>query len=146
MKKSLTLVLHWIYRLAIRLKNRLIQPIHWVHGIAIVVCIFMPVVLIILGFEIGYAWNRPSLSSLTEASRIVVTDWQFQQEVYLQAFASMWLVLLFSVILRVNPRYLGIFVLILVGLFAGYSWWMFTDGWRSIPLVTERQFGKAWLN
>jgi len=54
--------------------------------------------------------------------------------------------LLFSVILRVNPRYLAGFVVLLVGLFAIYSWWMFTDGWRSIPLVAERQFGKAWLN
>jgi hypothetical protein len=146
MKKSLTLVLHWIYRLAIRLKNRLKQPLNSIDAIALVVIFLMPVVLIILVFEVGYAWNRPSLSSLTEASRIVVMDWQFQQEVYLQAFASMWLVLLFSVILRVNPRYLGIFILILVGLFAGYSWWMFTDGWRSIPIVFERQFGKAWLN
>lgn len=146
MKKRLMLVLHWIYRLAIRLKNRLKQPLNSIDAIALVVILLMPFVLIVLALEGDYAWGRPQLYSLTEASRIVVMEWKFQQEVYLQAFASMWLVLLISVILRVNPRYLAGFLVLLVGLFAIYSWWRFTDGWRSIPLVAERQFGKAWLN
>ncbi|HBW50420.1 MAG TPA: hypothetical protein DEF47_10980 [Herpetosiphon sp.] len=89
MKKSLTLVLPWIYRLAIRLKNRLKQPLNSIDAIALVVIFLMPVVWIILGVEVDYAWNRPQLYSLTEASRIVVMEWKFQQGVLLQAFALM---------------------------------------------------------